>query len=185
VALLVWMVVGCGSSEPGTIRSQPTAPTAEIGGKVLEQPEIVWTDLTDVFPTTPCAPPARLGALAPGAKGADAHAALDAAHLPGTRMTGDVRGGKLVVNGILDGHPNVTVMLVLDEQGEALEEIQVSVPKDEALAVLAARWGAPTSTEFQPDDRSIYRWSAPGAPWAVEILPSHEGKEAIIRYHRP
>lgn len=184
MALLVGMLVGCGSA-PSPIRSEPTTPTAEIGGKILATPEIVWSDLGDVFPATPCAPPARLGALVPGTKGADARAALDAAHLPGTRIMGDVRGGKLVVTTILDGHPNVTVLLLLDAEGAALEEIQVSVPQDEALAVLAGRWGEPTSTEFRPEGGSIHRWRAAGAPWAVEILPTKDGKKAMVRYHRP
>ena len=59
------------------------------------------------------------------------------------------------------------------------------MPKDEALAVLGARWGDPDETTFEAKGQSVYRWSEPGAPWAVEVLPSEEGEKAIIRYHRP
>lgn len=171
-------MVACGAPEP--VRSTPTAPTVDLGGD--RKQEIVWTDLAEVFPTRPCALPGPLAGLVPGMGGAAAREVLDAARQPGVRVMGEPRGDAMVFSTLFAGHPTLGITLVLDADGAALREVQLSVPSEVAQPMLTARWGPADEVEFRPEGRSVHRWREPGATWVVELLPI-EGDRHVVRYH--
>lgn len=148
------------------IRSVPTEPTRQLVDPG-EQEEIVWTDLAEAFPATPAAPPVGLEGLRPGLLGAEVRALVDAAHQPGVPVIGRTVEGRLVLTTLLKGFDNVGLTVILDEEGAALEHLEVSLPDAAALPMLSVRWGEPTSMDMDAAGHPVYRWA--GATWRVEL----------------
>ena len=169
---LLW-TVGCGSEEP--LRSAPTEPTMSL--KPADTPPgIVWSDLAASFPEQGPALPASLAALAPGQPAREAVAVLETArHKAGPIRTYEL-GGHQVSRGLLRERPDVSVSLVFDTTGATLEQVNLNVPQDEALAVLGQRWGPPEVISGQPDGAMGHRWTSDGSPWAAVLMPAGEGR---------
>jgi hypothetical protein len=177
---LVWaMACGSGTQE---LRSAPTEPTVTLAPPA-PQAEIVWSNLASLFPDDGPAMPAPLGSLTPGMGAGEAIAALDAARAPGDRIEREEVGGHVVMRSVLRDWTDVAVSLVLDETGERLEQVSLTLPATEALAALGDRWGAPEVT-FGAEGRSIYRWRRDGAPWRA-ALDAVGGDRAVLSYERP
>jgi hypothetical protein len=179
--LVVWtMLAGCGFPEE-PLRSQPTEPTVSLK-PAEEPPGIVWSDLAGLFPEAGPALPAPLAGLVPGQPADAALAVLEAARHPGGRIRTTTLGGHPVVHAVLRDRPDVAVSLVLDKTGATLEQVNIALPSDEALAVLGERWGAPTMTSG-PNGTPVPRWSREGAAWAAQLEPAEPG--SILAYRAP
>lgn len=177
------LLLACGA-DPGPIRSTPSEPTVELAPPTegLAQ-EVVWTDLGAFFPEAGPALPAGLSALVPGTNGAEARAVLDAARVPGVPIVAQPVGGHLVANTLLAGPESVGATLILDPDGAALQEIDLSLPTTAAEAALAGRWGPPTETVFEGEAR-VFRWRRDGAPWQAELRAVQDGK-SVLKFRAP
>ncbi len=164
----MWFLLLSCDREPGPIRSAPTEPTRDLVEQAADE-AIVWTDLTEAFPKVAAAPPVGLEGMKPGLPGAEVRAMLDAAHQPGVPVIGRTAGGHLVFTTLLKDYETVGLTVILDEQGAALEHLEVSLPEEAALTMLSVRWGEPTSMEMDAAGTPIYRWAPPGAAWKVEL----------------
>jgi hypothetical protein len=179
--MLVAWVIGCGSGS-GELRSKPTEPTVDLraprgGGAV------VWTNLAALFPAEGPGLPAPLASLAPGMGGEEAAAVLEAARAPGVEITREEIGGHVVMHSVLRDWTDVGVSLVLEPGADRLQQVNLTVPADDALVALGDRWGAP-EVASGAEGRPVYRWRREGAPWRAE-LDAVGAERAVLAFERP
>jgi hypothetical protein len=146
----------------------PTEPTRELV-EAGAQEEILWTELTEVFPPRAASPPVGLEGLRPGLSGAEARASLEAAHQPGVPVIGRTAGGHMVLTTLLADFENVGLTVILDDEGAALEHLEVSLPDAAALPMLSVRWGEPTAMQMSADGQPVYLWAPADTAWKVEL----------------
>ncbi|MEQ1567545.1 MAG: hypothetical protein ABMA64_18025 [Myxococcota bacterium] len=188
---MLWWFAACGS--PSLPQSSPTPPTRSFEGAGAGT-SVTWTELEDLLPATPLSLPNGLAGLAPRMNGGEARRVLEAAHQPGAKILGEAGTASVALGSILAQHPNVTATLILDREGAHLLEVDLALPRDEALSLLIARWGEPSSIEMLDGARAVHRWSAPpGSPWRAELqpepfapvapgIPGVHPKKALLRY---
>jgi hypothetical protein len=176
---LLW-TIGCGSPEP--LRSAPTEPTVSL--KPADAPQgVVWSDLAAVFPELGPALPESLAGLMPGQPAEAALAAFEAARHHAGPVRSFELGGHRVARGLLRDRPDVSVSLVLDTSGATLEQVNLNLPADEALAALGERWGAPDITSGA-GGIPMHRWTRAGSTWTAELQPAGEDR-AILAFRTP
>ncbi|MCB9687621.1 MAG: hypothetical protein H6735_21450 [Alphaproteobacteria bacterium] len=163
----MWLtLIACSADAP--IRSVPTEPTTQLE-KQVEEPQIVWSDLADLFDPEPASLPIALKDLAPGMAGKPAIELLDHAHQPAVPITVKPVADHLVASTLMAGREDVGIVLIFDLDGRALQEVQLALPDDEAMPVLSVKWGNASSFTTDAADRPVYRWTREGAAWDASL----------------
>lgn len=179
IVLAGWLM-GCGEPEP--LRSTPASPTVTFEQSVGPQ-DILWTDLQELLPQRPAALPELLSGLRPGMAGAEAREVLMAAHQPGVRVFSQPVGERFAVASMLKGYPSVGVTLILDDEGQQLSAVDLSLPDEVAVPLLINRWGDPAGSTMQDGGKARYRWEVEGEPWSVELWPAEKaGDKAVLKF---
>jgi hypothetical protein len=173
----MWVVcwIAC-SGEPERISSVPSPPAVELGDAAEGDPAVVWTELGGLF-SSEVGLPADLAELTPGTSGARAREILDAAHRPGIQIMGKVMAGHTVLSSELKSFEGVGVTLILDAEGAALQQVDLSLPHDQALVLLGQQWGDPSETSMA-EGKATYTWR--GEPWTVELHDA--GDKAVVKF---
>lgn len=163
----MWLtLIACGADQP--LRSAPTDPTVKLENQV-EAPKIVWSDLSELFAEAPASLPLALAGTTPGMSGREAIERLDAAHHPAVPVSAEHIGDHFVASTLMKGREDVGIALIFDADAQALLEVQLALPDEEALPVLGVRWGNPTSFGTSASGAPEYTWKAEGAPWEAHL----------------
>ena len=172
LSFLVSWCAACGTPEPP--RSVPTTPTVELGN--TEEDTIQWAVLDGFYEEGPIAFPAPLADLRLGMARAEVEPVFDALRGPGPKRP---RAGGAVLAAVFKEHPDVGFALVFD--GDALQEVDLTLPSAEAMLVLTAAWGAPQNTTVDAEGHSVASWNDAEAGMQVVLTDLGDGR-AMARY---
>ncbi len=150
MSVLLVLLLGCGS-EPKPLTSTPVPPTEDLQGTLPQQ--TAWSDLEGFFPNRPGLPLATQG-LSLGMDLAAAEKRLDELAL-GRSIAKDI-DGQMVVTATLKQPPEVAVAIVSDVDQKVVQELQYTVPADQAERALIEQWGIPGG--FTLEDEPSYFW---------------------------
>lgn len=177
--LLVGMVVACDWGGADAVRSVPAEPLVDLAGEGPLRTTMVWSDLAELFPTSPGIP-RPLEGLKPGSPAEEARTALMASRREGE----GVHESELAKHPTLStvfrhGGTDVPVTVVLDPTGTVVHSVDLDIEWPAASSVLLERWGDPLPGAPMAKGRVLSRWAAPH--WSVELHRLPEGM-GILHY---
>lgn len=176
--MLAPLLLACGWLEPTAVQSAPTEPLVDLSGEGPVPYTVVWSDVAEMFPTSPGMLVAFDGVV-PGMPEAEARGALEAARMEGAEITEQVVEGYVAVSSRLEhGHTEVWATLVFGPD-HRLHTVDIDIEWGAASMVLAERWGQPETVPAPEGPWPMGRWMA--EPWVVELHRLPEGK-GVVQY---
>ncbi len=161
---------------PEPLVSTPSEPTVELDTKREET--VTWKTLEGLLTKEKATFPTVVSGLKLGQPEADARAVLEAAKHTKLLAPPEKDFDNLtVVSALLQDYPAVGVTLMLRDG--LLAEVDVSLPKEEALFALNESWGAADLSEIGAASIPVPVWV--GAPMRARLLPTDK-PQSILKY---
>ena len=179
VGMLMLGVWGCGESGPP--ESEPVEPTVVFEAAPPAEPQ----RLAGFFSPGPIRLPKAVGALALGMEEEAARAELSRLRDPRLKVPNDKEIGKYrIVGGSLRDWDVVGISLIFRIETGTVEQLDLSMPGDQALSALVAAYGEPTGSKTDVRGQKIRVWTDPNTQLQIELSDADNGR-AVCKFRSP
>ncbi len=175
--LTLVLLSGC-FGEPERLRSVPTAPTVQLTKPAVT---VTWAELDGLFSKGNPELPTVLKGLHVGQVEAEMRAVVAQVIDPRIPSDDEVVRNVTTVDFVLGAFPEVGVSLLLAAD-RSLDEVQVTLPKDQAFAMLMDAWGPPNQVTVAREGQAHATWTT--GPWRAELYDFDKDLE-LLRLTKP
>lgn len=176
---LILALTACGDGSSGAATSVPVQPTIDLSNP--EASGLKWVDLEGFVGTDAPGVPDMVQPLALGMSEAETRRTLDSLRDTRLPMPKVVQlDGYRVISAPLAASEQVGVSAIVDVSADKLDQIDVSVPSDQALFALTQAWGPPTM-ETHPELGPVAVWTNPATKVRVELSQAPDEGRSVLK----